>query len=342
MSFDPLDRIGKLEAENETKDRRIESLETENAALKARSNGNGNGHFDQNKLLEAIGSRIDRSGQVMREDFTGKLAGLIAPYIDTTLRRCAELEAKQEELEKRFEQHRKAVGGAAAEFEAAFVKMRKEAAKDWKQHRDTMQEDFGKMNGFAQWFLQEIEKNVRAQNAGAIHLNKAVSACESMTKMMAAPVDEALVRLRTIGERGEEDINRAATNLRNTYHRLREPVLKRVTALLAVCLVVFLSLSVMSMWGVRHALNNDWQDMAEHSEQQKQDIQAMLDKALSDAKEAQIERESKVKVFDALMVTLAPQERAALWGRVMEQTRKDGEKRLDDQIDAGRERLNKR
>jgi hypothetical protein len=126
----------------------VASLTAENAGLKSRSNGNG--HVDLNKLLNDIGARIDRSGQIMREDFTGKLAGLIAPYIDTTVRRCAELEAKQEELEKRFEAHRKAVAGSAAEMDAAFVKMRKEAAKDWKAQRDEISKDFAREEQIAE------------------------------------------------------------------------------------------------------------------------------------------------------------------------------------------------
>jgi CHASE3 domain sensor protein len=329
--MNPLQRIADLEAQ-------VASLTAENLGLKSRSNGNG--YVDLNKLLNDIGARIDRAGQIMREDFTGKLAGLIAPYIDTTLRRCAELEAKQEELEKIFEQHRKAVAGAAAELEVAFVKMRKEAGKDWKQHRDMMHEDFGQMNGFAQWFLQEMEKNVRAQNAAAINCNSAVSACESLTKTMAVPVEQALKRLRMIGDRGEEDINRAAQHLRDTYQRLREPVLKRVTALLAVSLVVFLSVSVFTMWSVRRALNTDWQEMSEHSEQQKQEVKDLLDKTLEEVKEAQIERESKVKLWDAFMKTLTPQQRQAIVGRVREQVGDAERKRIDAQMSASYEQMN--
>jgi hypothetical protein len=130
-------------------------------------------------------------------------------------------------------------------------------------------------------------------------------------------------------------INRAGNNLVKAYQDLREPVLKRVTVLLTVCLVVFLSLSVFTMWSVRRALNNDWQEMSEHSEQQKQDVQGLIDKAFADAKEAQIERESKGKMWDALMKTLTPQQRSALWEQVRDQMRKDGEKRLSDQMGAG-------
>lgn len=129
MSNSPLQRIADLEAQ-------VAALTAENNALKARTNGSGNGHLDAEKLIEVVGLRIDRSGQLLREDFTGKLAGLISPYIDKTLQQCDEVAAKQDDLEKKFKEQKKAVAGSAADLEASFVKMRKEAAKDWKAQRD--------------------------------------------------------------------------------------------------------------------------------------------------------------------------------------------------------------
>jgi hypothetical protein len=334
VSFDPLEGYAQLKAENETQARRIESLETENATLKARSNGNG--HFDQSKLLEAIGSRIDRSGQVLREDFTGKLAGLIAPYIDTTIRRCSEMEERQDDLEATFERHRKNVAGAAAELETAFVKMRKESAKDWKAQRDQIQADFAQVDVFVKWFLQEIEKNVRTQSAGAGHLNKAVSACESLTKQMTAPVEKTIERLRAIEERGERTIDEAEQHLRNTYQRLRQPVLKRVTWLMAVCLVTFMSLAFFTMWSMKRALDNDAQDMAARTEQQKQELQGMLDKSIRDARQAEIVREVKSKMWDDGGNVLTPQQRQVIWEHVKEQLGMEDAKRAGDQVSAGR------
>jgi hypothetical protein len=129
VSNSPLQRIADLEAQ-------VAALTAENNALKARTNGSGNGHLDAEKLIEVVGLRIDRSGQLLREDFTGKLAGLISPYIDKTLQQCDEVAAKQDDLEKKFKEQKKAVAGSAADLEASFVKMRKEAAKDWKAQRD--------------------------------------------------------------------------------------------------------------------------------------------------------------------------------------------------------------
>lgn len=136
MSNHPLQRVADLEA-------RVTALTAENEALRARINGhgNGNGLLDADKLVEAITLRIERSGQLLREDFTGKLAALIAPYIDKTLRQCEEVAAKQDDLEKRFREYKKSVAGSAAELEASFVKLRKEANKDWKAQRDIIQED---------------------------------------------------------------------------------------------------------------------------------------------------------------------------------------------------------
>ncbi len=333
MSTNPLQRIADLEALNA-------SLVAENASLKSRTNGNG--HLDTSKLLEALGARIDRSGQLLREDFTGKFAALIAPYIKETFRECTDVEKQQGELEKKFEEHRKAAAGSAAEFSAAFVKMRKEAAKDWKAQRDQIQEDLARVDGFAAWFVAELQKTAQRNNGAVTNCNLAAERCGELADRMSAPVEKTVETLRVIEAQGKEVINRAGQQLTKSYHSLREPVLNRVTALLLVSAVIFVSFAVVTMWGTRYAINANWQAMTEHSEQQKQEMKALLDKTLDEAKEAQIEREAKVKMWDALTKTLTPQQRDDLWGRVRDQVRKDGEKRLGDQMSAGYEQLNKR
>jgi hypothetical protein len=326
-----MQRVANLEAQ-------VAALTAENTSLKARTNGNG--HQDTSKLIEAVGSQIDRSGQILREDFTGKLAALIAPYIDSTIRRCAEVEKQQGELEKKFEQHRKAVGGSAAEMEAAFIKVRKEAAKDWKAQRDLIQSDFGHVDEFIKWFTSELQKNAQRNNGAVASCNLAVERCKELAEKVGVPVEKIIERLRVIEAQGKEAINRAEQQLTKAYHNLREPVLTRATVLICSTIVINLAFAAFTLWGARRAIDTNWQELTEHSEQQKQDTKELLDKALAEAKEAQIGRESKVKMWDALMKTLTQQQRDALWGQVRDQMRKDGEKCLDDQMSAGYDQMN--
>jgi hypothetical protein len=92
---------------------RIADLEAQVASLTAanetlRSNGNGNGHAEIEKLIK---QGFDRFGQ----DYTGKLAGLIQPFIENTIRRCKETEEQQMTLEEQFKQHQAVVSQSAAE-----------------------------------------------------------------------------------------------------------------------------------------------------------------------------------------------------------------------------------
>lgn len=333
MSNSPLQRIADLEAQ-------VAALTAENNALKAKTNGNGSGHLDAEKLLEAVGLRIDRSGQLLREDFTGKLAGLISPYIDKTLRQCEEVASKQEELEKRFESHRKAVAGSAAELEAAFVKLRKESAKDWKAQRDLIQDDFGQVDKFAKWFRGELQAASKQLTEAVTNCNLAARACHEAAQRMDVPVEQSLERLGKAEARGEKVINQAAQRFTKAYEDLREPVLWRATALVLAVALVCATFAIITIWGTRRALDTNWQDLSAHSEQQKQEMKAILDKTLEEQKEAQVDREIKVKMWDELMKLGTPQQRQELLQKLREQVRKAGDKRLDEQMQAGYEQMN--
>lgn len=262
MSTNPLQRISDLEAQ-------VAALTAENNSLKSRTNGNGNGHLDADKLLDAIGRRIDRSGNLLREDFTGKLAGLIAPYIDKTLRECAEVAERQDELEKKFADYKKFVAGSAAEMEAAFVKMRKEAAKDFKAQRDQIQEDLGRVGDFSKWFHAELLKNAQGNNDAVAKCNLAVRACNELSEKMGEPVERAIAHLDEVKSRGEADIKAAAARLKKTYDGLREPFMKGIMAVVIAILVLHLGFGAFILWGNKKKLDAHWQDLVGHSEEQK-------------------------------------------------------------------------
>jgi hypothetical protein len=326
-----MQRIADLEAQ-------VAALTAENKTLKAQTNGNG--HLDAEKLIEALGLRIDRSGQVLREDFTGKLAGLISPYIDKTLRDCEEVSAKQDELEKKFADFKKAVAGSAAEMEASFVKLRKEAAKDWKAQRDIIQEDFGRVDSFVKWFRSELEQNGKKLDEAVTSCNLAVRACNELAKKMGEPVERALAHLDEVKKRGEADIAAAATRLKNTYNGLREPFMKGIAAIVIAILLLHLGLGVFIMWGNRRTLDQQWDGLVNKTEEQKKEIQGVLDEALKQVRESQIDSEIKVKMWDEIVKDLNPQTRDGYLMKLRERVRAAGDKRLGDQMQAGSDQMN--
>ena len=330
MSTNLMQRIADLEAQ-------VAALTAENNTLRVRSNGNG--HFDSEKMAEAIGARIERSGQLLREDFTGKLAGLISPYVESTLRRCAEIEGRQGNLEKRFEEHRKVVANSAAEMSNAFVLMRQEMAKDWNAQREQIQNDFSHVDAFVKWYTAELQKNGRGSAEAVASCNRAVTACRDLTEKMSTPVTQTLEHLDDIRSWGEGVITSAAGHLTDTYKKLRRPVLKRVTILLVATIVIHLFFGSVVLWRNRAVLDTNWQALTEHSEQQKQEMRGLLDKAMEEAKESQIDREIKVKMWDALVKSLTAQQRVSLIDKFRGQVNGAERSRLDAQMESGYDQM---
>lgn len=333
MSNSPIQRISDLEAQ-------VAALTAENSALRARTNGNGNGHLDAEKLIEAVGLRIERSGQLLREDFTGKLAGLISPYIDKTLRQCDEVAAKQDELEKKFKEHRRAVAGSAAELEASFVKLRKEANKDWTAQRDIIQEDLGRVDSFVKSFRAELKLNGKKLDDAVTDCRLAVRACHELSEKMGEPVERALAHLDEMKKHGEADIAAAATRLKNTYNGLREPFMKGIAAVVIAILVLHLGLGAFITWSNRRELNAQWDGLVNKTEEQRQAIQGMLEESLKQVRETQIDSEIKTKMWDEIVKDLNPQQRDGYIMKLRERVRKAGDKRLDDQMQAGYDQMN--
>jgi hypothetical protein len=69
--------------------------------LPAQSNGHSNGHGSADEII----AQIARQGQLTREDFAGKLASLINPYLERVVERCVDVERRQTDLEKKLIEH---------------------------------------------------------------------------------------------------------------------------------------------------------------------------------------------------------------------------------------------
>jgi hypothetical protein len=95
-----MQRISDLEAE-------VAALSAENQALKA-SQGNGHLHPQPNtkELAEAIGARLTRVEQNLREDFVGKFAGILLPPLENFNKRVADAETRQIDIEERLATHK--------------------------------------------------------------------------------------------------------------------------------------------------------------------------------------------------------------------------------------------
>jgi hypothetical protein len=296
MSTNPMQRIADLEAQ-------VASLTAANEKL--RVNGNGNGHADIEQLIK---QGFDRFGL----DYTGKLAGLIQPFIENTVRRCKETEEKQTLIEERFKKHQAAVSKSADELLAAFNTIRSEAAQDWHDQREVVIGDLTRVDKFAKWFKAELDKTGRENAKTVIDCQTAARACQALTQKVSAPVDETIRHLEEIQSEGETAIKRAAQRLTKTYENLQQPILWIASGFLVLMIIFMLGMGWIVLKRNEKQLDSNLQQLTEYGEQQKTEMRGLFDKAMEEAKESQIDHEIKVKMWDDLMKGLPPQQRQAV------------------------------
>jgi hypothetical protein len=281
---------------------------------------------------------MDRVGQTLKEDFVGKLAGLISPYLDQVVRRCTEAEQRQTTLEEKFKEHEKVVRGSAGELEAAFVKMRKEAAKDWQAQRAMIQQDYAKVNDFVKWLQERLEEGADTVQGHQEILEK----FEELVNKVDVPVDETVKALNEIKSQGVQAIDEASQHLKKTYQNLRQPILSQVRWALAAAAMIILLMAGFSIWSMHLQANRSEQAIAEYTEKQKEEVRGLLDKTLEEAKETQIANEIKMKMWDAFLNSLTPQQQTAVIGKFREQVNEAERKRIGDQMSASYDQMNRK
>jgi hypothetical protein len=328
VSTNPMQRIADLEAQ-------VASLTAANETLRA--NGNGNGHVDVEKLIK---QGFDRFGQTFREDYTGKLDGMIQPFIESTVRRCKETEEKQTALEVQFKKHQAAVSKSAAEVIAAFDAVRTQSAQDWQAQREVIQGDLTQVDKFAKWFKAELDKNGRENLLSVIDCQTAARACQELPLKVSAPVDETIRHIEEIQSEGETAIKHAAQSLTKTYENLRRPVLGILSGILVTALVAMLVMAWIVFKRNEGQLESNLQKLAEYSEQQKIEMKGLFNKAMEEAKESQLDREIKVKMWDAFLKTLTPQQKETVISKSREQVNQAERKRIDEQMKSSYEQMN--
>jgi hypothetical protein len=327
VSTNPIQRIADLEAQLATALAANETL---------RANGNGNGHVDVEKLIKQA---FDRFGQTFREDYTGKLAGMIQPFIESTVRRCKETEEKQTALESLFKKHEAAVSKSASSTAAAFSQLRADAAADWQAYRAEMQQDITHVEEFARWFLGQMQVSTRENAKAVTSCQGAVKTTQELLKKLDKPVEETSAYLEEVQSHGETVITRASRHLTDAYKNLRQPVLWRATILMVVTIVLHLGVGAFTLWRNRSEIDTNWQDLVQHSEQQKTEIKGLLDKTIEETKESQLDREVKVKMWDAMLNTLTPQQRQAIIEKFRWQVNEAERKRIGDQMGASHDQM---
>jgi hypothetical protein len=113
-----------------------------------------------------------------------------------------------------------------------------------------------------------------------------------------------------------------------------------VTILIVATIIIHLGVGALVFWGNRRLINTNWQELTEHSEQQKQEIKGLLDKTIEETRESQIDREIKVKMWDFLLISLTPQQKETVISKFREQVNEAARTRIEDQMKSSYEQVN--
>jgi uncharacterized protein with gpF-like domain len=320
-----MQRISDLEAQ-------VASLIAANEALLAYKNS----HVEIEKL---IADSFERYGRLFREDITVRVASHITPPIENTIRRCKETEEKQTGLEEKFKEHAEAVGKSADALANSFKKLQKDAEKAWNAHRTQMLEDFGRVQAFINWYQEELAKNGQKNAEAVVDCKLAARSCYELTQKVSAPVEKTIKHLEEIRSEGETAIKRAAQRLTKTYENLERPVLGILSGVFVAALVAMIVLGWIVLKKNEGQLESNLQQLADYSEQQKTEMTALFNKAMEEAKESQIDREIKVKMWDTLMKSLTPQQREAVISQSRDQVNEAERQRIGDQMHSSYEQM---
>lgn len=195
------------------------------------------------------------------------------------------------------------------------------------------------MDSFAKWFQAELSKNAQHNNAAVASCNAAALRCQEAAAKVSAPAEETVKHLEALRAKGEESIKRAERGITDAHKAVRPTVLKLAGVLLAAAILIQLGFGAFVLWRIRTEINTNWQELADQSGEQQKVMKGLLDKTLEEVRESQIDNEIKAKMWDEIVKDLNPQQRDAYLYKLRERVRAAGEKRLDDQMQAGYDQM---
>ena len=221
MSTNPMQRISDLEAE-------VASLTAENKSLKA-SQRNGHSHPQPKpeELAEAIGARLTRVEQNLREDFVGKFAGsfllateTITGRLNALDQRETELEERQKSLEAKLQTHYSAVGAKLDEAAGRQRKLMTEFVGILNQHlshSDTL--------------LKAQQATVDSCNRAAAATAQSASLCTNFAEDYKATSAQAGVAIQSVKATAERELTAYTRELKTEAMNTVEPVIREVREL---------------------------------------------------------------------------------------------------------------
>ena len=215
-----MQRIADLEA-------RVAALTSENEALKAQKNGHSHPPPNPEELAHAIGTRLTRVEQNLREDFVGKFAGSFLLATETITNRLnaldqreAELEERQKGLEAKLRAHYSAVGAKLDEAAGRQRKLMTEFVGILNQHL-----------AHSDALLKAQQATVESCDRAAAATAQSASLCTSFAEDYRATSAQAGVAIRSVKVTAERELTAYTSELKKEALNTVKPVIREVQEL---------------------------------------------------------------------------------------------------------------
>lgn len=221
MSSNLMQKMAELEVQ-------LAALTAERKAGRGAHVRQGNGsHGEAEELAEAIGKRLQRVEQNLREDFVGKFAGnfllateTITKRLEAVETRAAKVESEQKALEVKLQNHQKVIGAKLDESNERQRKLMAEFVTLLDQYR-----------------AQNAE-TLKAQQAAAKECKEAVAAttkaatlCGTFAKDYEKTATTAKQNITDLVGRSADEWNNYVGKVRTALDNSMTPVMRRVKAL---------------------------------------------------------------------------------------------------------------
>jgi hypothetical protein len=212
-----MQRIADLEAQ-------VAALTSENEALRAQKNEHSHPQPNSEELANAIGTRLTRVEQNLREDFVGKFAASFLLASETITGRLnaldqheLELEERQQNLETKLQNHYAAVGAKLDEAGGRQRKSMTEFASILNQHlahSDTL--------------LKAQQATVESCNRSAAATAKSAALCTNFAEDYTATSAQAGVAIQSVKVTVERELTAYLRELKTEALNTVTPVINEV------------------------------------------------------------------------------------------------------------------
>jgi hypothetical protein len=176
------------------------------------------------ELLDAIGARIAREGQTLREDFIGKFAASFLLATETITKRVVELDEKQTKLEEREQKLEERIAAHEAKVSADLEKTEKRQIEILQQFIEVLKEH----HTYNEATLIEQQAAVKGCQQAASETSRAAALCTTFTEDYKATSAQGKEEVHALTTKLRSDLQSFVKGIKEETSTAIMPTIKRV------------------------------------------------------------------------------------------------------------------